>query len=162
MGVSKDVLKHFLLLELEFRSECSKIMERDVDYVATLDETLRACRLELIKSRKQVQANRRTVLRVKRNLENAEGDGLVLARRRLRINRLTISGIMEELTDLDEHSENDGRRLYETTCPDYTRNQSDMKEKVIKACGNGKTVEPMSDYDLMVGGSEVVSQNITF
>ena len=145
MGVSKDVLKHFLLLELEFRSECSKIMERDVDNVATLDETLRACRLELIKSRKQVQANRRTVLRVKRNLENAEGDGLVLARRRLRINRLTISGIMEELTDLDEHSENDGRRLYETTCPDYTRNQSDIKEEVIKACGNGKTVEPMSE-----------------
>ena len=145
MGVSKDVLKHFLLLELEFRSECSKIMERDVDNVATLDETLRACRLELIKSRKQVQANRRTVLRVKRNLENAQGDGLVLSRRRLRINRLTISGIREELTDLDEHAENDGRRLYETTCPDYTRNQSDIKEEVIKACGNEKTVEPMSE-----------------
>ena len=160
-GVSTDVLKNFLLLELEFRSECSKIMERDVDNVATLDETLRACRLELIKSRKQVQANRRTVLRVKRNLENAEGDGLVLARRRLRINRLTISGIMEELTDLDEqdnrllgvdanpprqHEENDGRRLYETTCPDFTRKQSDVKEEVIiKACENGKTVEPMRE-----------------
>lgn len=159
-GVSTNVLKHFLLLELQLRSECSKIMEREVDNIGALDETLQACRLELIKSRKQVQANRRSVLRLKRNWENFQGDGIVLARRRLRINRLTISCIKEELTDLDEstgdrsvvditnpspqHKENNRRRLYEATCPDFTRKQSVMKfkEEVITACDDGKTVEP--------------------
>jgi hypothetical protein len=148
-------------------------MEREVDNIGALDETLQACRLELIKSRKQVQANRRSVLRLKRNWENFQGDGIVPARRRLRINRLTISCIKEELTDLDEstgdrsvvdiinkeqekrlidvdanpspqHKENNRRRLYEATCPDFTRKQSVMKfkEEVITACDDGKTVEP--------------------
>ncbi len=102
--IQTEVLKHLLLVELNFRSECTQVLERDVENVGNLEQTLKVCRLELLKSRRRVQDNRRSFIRAKRNWEDysAHGDGLTLARRKLRKHRQRISDIREELTNLDE------------------------------------------------------------